>query len=518
MKRTMALFLAVLMIAGLLSGFTGAAAADDPKAEIISSKDTAIIVTKGDPGRLRGDTLNSLAYLTFNRLVYDYLFTRNSKGEYEPCICTDYELDEDSLGVTLHLREGVKFHDGNTMTAEDVLASLQFGMKDTSSGSQLAFIDFENSAPVDDNTLYLKFKEINGVWQASFLAIGIVEKSAYEAAGSPEEFYLDPMTTSAYVLEDWVSDDHLSFKAFPEHWYGAPKIENIIVRIIPESSVQLMELQTGGVDLLFNLSLEDYEMATSMDNVTGFDKQPSIVTMFLGCNLNNPTLNNTKLRKAIALAIDWHAICDGAFSGAADTCYGPLGVNALGFDENLLTSYPYSAQDKEQAKALLAESGYDGSTLRILVDDTPARQLMAEQLYNMLTDVGLNVVIDKKDQSTTDDIEAHTNDYELYIRGAYNNSGDVVTFFRTSVGYGAIHADADPEFGAVYTKYLQDIGAEVDMQKRIALYKEFQNAFVEDMMYWIPGVQVKIYAAYNSALQGVEVPGEFWIWNNAYFE
>lgn len=106
-----------------------------PDAEPVSSQDTLVIVTNGDPGRLRSDTINNLANMTYNRLIYDYLFTRNSKGEYVPCLCEEYQLDADNLGVTLKLREGVKFHDGNIMTADDVLASLVYGKQDTSSGS-----------------------------------------------------------------------------------------------------------------------------------------------------------------------------------------------------------------------------------------------------------------------------------------------------------------------------------------------------------------------------------------------
>jgi peptide/nickel transport system substrate-binding protein len=258
--------------------------------------------------------------MTYNRLIYDYLFTRNSKGEYEPCICEEYQLDDDNLGVTMKLREGVKFHDGNTMTAQDVLASLLYGKQDTSSGSQLEFIDFDNCKIIDDNTLYLKFNRINGVWQSAFLAIGIIEKSAYEAAASPDEFYLDPMTTAAYVLDEWISGDRMVFKAFPDHWYGAPKIETIVVRIITESSVALMELQTGGVDVLFNLSLENYNSACNLEGVVGYDKQPSIVSVFLGCNLKNEALSKLAVRQAIACAIDWEAICAGAFDGAAEPC------------------------------------------------------------------------------------------------------------------------------------------------------------------------------------------------------
>lgn len=501
---------------GSSQGSTGSQG--DASAEVVSSRDTLVIATSVEISRLRSDSFNTLATMTYNRLVYDYLFTRNSSGNFDPCICTGYTLDADNMGVTLNLREGVKFHDGNVMTAEDVLYSLIYGKQDTSSGSQLEFIDFDNSKVMDDNTLYLKFNKVNGVWQSAFLAIGIIEKSAYEAAASADEFYLDPMTTSAYVLENWVSGDSLTFKAFKDHWYGAPKIETIIVRIISESSVALMELETGGVDLLFNLSLENYEAACAMEGVTGYDKQPPIVNVFLGCNLSNEALSNLKVRQAIAYATDWDAICTGSFDGAAEPCVSPLGKNALGFDSKWETDYPY-AYNPEKAKELLAEAGYgDGLSLRVLVDETPSRQLMAEQLYNMLAEVGITLEIQKYDQATTNDIVANSNDYDLYIRGAYNNSGDIVTFLATSMGFTAINVEADTVDGPRYTDYLNRISAEMDTDARIALYKEFQEDFINNMMYWMPGVQLTIYAAYDSALMGIETPGEYWVWNNAYFE
>ena len=533
MKKSLAALLCLVLTAALLSGCTSnskpaaqtpagvtpaADASSAAEAEPMSSRDTLVIVTNGDPGRLRSDTINNLANMTYNRLIYDYLFTRNSQGQYEPCLCESYQLDNDNLGVTMKLRENVKFHSGNIMTAEDVLASLMYGKQDTSSGSQLEFIDFENSKAVDANTLYLKFNQLNGVWQSAFLAIGIIEKSAYEAAASPDEFYLDPMTTSAYVLENWVSGDSLTFKAFPDHWYGAPKIETIVVRIISESSVALMELQTGGVDVLFNLSLENYNSACAIDGVVGYDKQPSTVSVFLGCNLKNEALSKLQVRQAIACAIDWDAICSGAFDGAAESCSNPLGKNALGYDARWETDYPYS-YNPEKAKELLAEAGYgNGLSLRVLVDDTPSRQLMAEQLYNMFANIGITLEIQKHDLATTNDIVSNSGDYDLYIRGAYNNSGDIVTFLATSMGFTAINVEADTVDGPIYTDYLNKISKEMDTDARVELYKEFQETFIEDMMYWVPGVQMTIYAAFDSDLADIEMPGEYWIWNNAYFK
>ena len=186
-KKLTAMLLAAAMAVSMLAGCgsqnntaqSGSSGEAQTAESSGSGKDTVVIVTSGDPGRLRSDTLNSLKEIPFNRMAYDYLFTRNRSGEYEACICKEYKLDDDNLGVTMNLRDDVKFHDGNVMTADDVLASLEYGMKDTASGSQLDFIDFDNSKVVDDNTLYLKFNRINGVWQSAFLAIGIIERSAY---------------------------------------------------------------------------------------------------------------------------------------------------------------------------------------------------------------------------------------------------------------------------------------------------------------------------------------------------
>ena len=536
MKRLLALLLALCMLFALAACGGGGETTspddtnqnpDDPPGDTPDDSDTAPVDNVVRMGRDMASVgnLNSLL-TTYNSIfevsdcVFDQLIRKNPYTlELEPNLIVDFpEISNDGTLFTFELKQGVKFHDGNVMTADDVLASLVYGKQDTSSGSQLDFIDFDNSKVVDANTLYLKFNRLNGVWQSAFLAIGIIEKSAYEAAASADEFYLDPMTTSAYVLDSWVSGDNLTFKAFPDHWYGAPKIETIVVRIISESSVALMELQTGGVDVLFNLSLENYNSACGIEGVVGYDKQPSTVSVFLGCNLKNEALSKLEVRQAIACAIDWDAICSGAFDNAAVSCCSPLGENAFGYDAKWETEYPYT-YNPEKAKELLAQAGYaNGLSLRVLVDETPSRQLMAEQLYNMFAEVGITLEIQKYDLATTNDIVANSDDYDLYIRGAYNNSGDIVTFLATSMGFTAINVEADTVKGPEYTDYLDRISKEMDTAARAQLYKDFQQAFIDDMMYWIPGVQMTIYAAFDSNLADVEMPGEYWVWNNAYFK
>ncbi len=130
---------------------------------------------------------------------------------------------------------------------------------------------------------------------------------------------------------------------------------------------------------------------------------------------------------------------------------------------------------------------------------------MAEQLYNMFAEVGITLDIQKYDLATTNDIVSNSDDYDLYIRGAYNNSGDIVTFLSTSMGFTAINVEADTVDGPIYTDYLDRISKEMDTDARVALYKEFQETFIDDMMYWVPGVQMTIYAAFDQRLADVEI-------------
>lgn len=544
MKKFLAMMICALMVVSALAGCAPQAAKTEaPKTEAAaapatdaaapaadaaaapeaagrtSSEDRMVMAITTEPGRLRSDTISTLAAAPYNSIIYDYLFNRDAAGEYEYSICESYELDADNMGVTMHLRPGVKFHNGNPMDAEDVLYSLIYGGQDTTYGSQMEYLDYDNSKIIDDNTLYLKFAQINSFWQNPLVNIGIIEKEAYEAS-TPDAFYLDPMTTACYVLENWVSGDSLTFKAFDQYWKGKPAIETVVLRVIPESSVGLMELQTGGIDVLFNMSTENYNSACTFEGVRGYDGQPSPVSVALGFNLKNEALNKLEVRQALACAIDLQAICDGAFDGAADPCYSPLGQNAFGYDARWETEYPYT-YNPEKAKEMLAAAGYKPGdlTFRVICDETPARNLMAEQLYNMFGDVGVNLVIEKYDYATATDIVSNQEDaYDMYIRGFANNNGELYFMCANSVGTNSTNRKYEPINGPRYDEIWKQAELEMDPKGRAELYKTFQQEFIENMMYWIPGVQTKLYTAFDSRLTGIDTNRYFWIVDGAYFE
>lgn len=541
MKKFLALVLCLAMVATMFAGC--AAKEEAPKAEApaaageaaatteatapeaaeatgpVSSEDRMVVAITSEPGRLRSDTISTLAGVPYNSMIYDYLFNRDASGTYEPSICESFELDADNLGVTLNLRKGVKFHNGNDMDAEDVLYSLIYGGQDTTYGSQMAFIDYENSKIVDANTLYLKFSAINSFWQNPLVNIGIIEKEAYEAS-TPDQFYLDPMTTACYVLTDWVSGDSLTFEAFDQYWGGEPPIETVVLRVIPEASVGLMELQTGGIDVLFNMSTENYNSACTFEGVRGFDGQPSPTSVILGFNLKDEALNKLEVRQALAHAIDLQAICDGAFDGAATPCYSPLGKNAFGYDARWETEYPYD-YNPEKAKELLAAAGYQPGdlTFNVICDETPARNLMAEQLYNMFGEIGVNLVIEKYDYATATDLVSNQDDaYDMYIRGAANNNGELYFMMANSVGTNSTNREFEPVWGPRYDEIWDLAELEVDPAGRAELYKTFQEEFLTQGMYWIPGVQTTLYTAFDERITGIDTNRYFWIVEDAYFE
>ncbi len=517
-KKWLAWILSMAMAVALLAG-CGSSSDESSGGEggSASSKDTLVLAISSDPGRLRMDTLSTLSGNSYIRLFYDVLFRMNNEGEYDPYLCESWEVDEDNMGVTLHLQEGVKFHNGNAMTAEDVLGSIEIAQTEYSTGAQLQFIDVANSEIVNDNTLHLVFSEQNGLWMSALNYVGIVEKESFDAATSSEEFWLNPMTTSAYVLEDWVSGDSFTLTAFEDYYAGAPKIENVVLRVISESSVALMELQAGGIDFYYDMSLEDYETACSSEGITGIDTIPCPTSVFIGFNCHNEALSKLEVRQAIAHAIDLDAIVEGSFDGAAIAAHSPLSFAALGYDSYWEDNYPYN-YDPELARQMLADAGYSsGLTFTMIVDETPVRNLMAEQLYNMLGEVGITLDIQKYDYATSTDIVSNTENYDMYIRGGAVNSGDTILGFTTSVGFRRVNAENDPSYEE-FVRLTDSIKNIMDTDERAEAYKEFQKAFIEDMLYWIPGVQMELYSACQSNLVGWEVYGSTLFWNNAYFE
>ncbi|MCD8123864.1 MAG: ABC transporter substrate-binding protein [Lachnospiraceae bacterium] len=478
-----------------------------------TSKDTLVIAVSADPQNFKSVTQS---YLSFWSCLREEMMTVDYEG-FQNQLVEDYVLDDDYLGVTVTLKEGICFSDGTEMTSEDCVYSMQYWYENDLS-SQLAHVDLEGMEVIDDYNFYVPFAYVCGSWQNA-LYVPVFSKNAYETMGEAE-FWKAPVTTGAYYVSEYNTGDSFTLTRNENYWRGIPIIETIQCRIITETSVQLMELQTGGVDLVYDLTTDDL-VSVDLESGTYTDgTSAGTVTTYIGMNATNDALKDLKVRQALAYATDRDSLLAGAYGGSAYYMWGIMGSTAIGYlDAYEEENYPYN-YDPEKAMELLAEAGYgDGLELRILTDGTAVRVAMAEQLQNMYAEVGITLTIDEADFATASDILMNQpSEYDLYIRGAGLAQGDCISYIDNETGISGLCHFEEADAYERYVEVLDKLNAAVETDERIAAYQELQTACMEEFMFWIPLFTPQVHTVYTSDLKGIGVhDGRLQLFT-AYFE
>lgn len=539
MKRRMSLILAAAMAASLaMTGCGGSGGTGDTQAT--GGENGA--VTAPAAGESKGDTVDTTGYLVaalnadiqtadvqktskdyqtpmniFDRLV-DINVAEDGTTSIVPSLAESWDISEDGLEYTFHLRQGVKFHNGNDFTAEDVAYTFH-RLLTVEGGINTEFIDqvkganellegaadtLEGLEVVDDYTVKITLKEPYAAFLAciSSPGVSIYDSEATEAAG--DQFGLDPAVTvgtGPFRFTSWTLNDQIVMTRYDDYWKGASALPGVVVKIIPDTETQTMMFENGELDVIdldFVADAMDRFEATYPDQIVEGNR---VGITYLTMNQNIEPFNNVQVRKAVQMAIDKQAILDALYGGRGQVEYGIFPHGLIGFnpDQEVI---PY---DPEAAKALLAEAGYaDGFTMELAADSSASdtTTMALEIIKEQLGEVGINAEIKNYDEATWLDTRkagelgsflatwtADFNDPDNFIYTFFGNEEktrirslnypDAAVMERVSAARGIVNDDErTAEYHALEEKIIHEDAAWAPMYSRkhlFAVSKRVQN-------------------------------------------
>ncbi len=289
--------------------------------------------------------------------LYDSLLTYDQQGNVIGNIAEQYNLSDDGLTWTFNIRKGVTFHNGDPLTAADVVFSIQhFGSKEsTNPWSPYILKNNESITASDDYTVVYKAQKPEWTLKVPFATTMILPKAYYEKVGQ-DAFRAAPVGTGPFKFNKWVPKTSMDFDANTAYWGPKPQWAHITETLVPEEATRVAQLMRGDVDIIGNLS---FDRAIQLKN-GGFRLQevglPTLANIaFPGTFMSQGPTSDIRVRQAMSYAINRQEICDTFYKGLGK----PGGWwfwsdQTWGFD----SSWQPDAYDPTKAKQLLQDAGY----------------------------------------------------------------------------------------------------------------------------------------------------------------
>ena len=448
-------------------------------------------------------------------MLYETLVNITADG-YEGCLAESWDISEDGKTYTFHIRDGVKFSDGEVCDANAIKANFDaiIENKDRHTWLEMMNLLVGVSAP-DDKTFVIELSE---PYYPLLTELGVTRPFAMISPkamkdGSTKDGVNAYIGTGPYVLTDFVTDEYAVFEANENYWGEQPKIKKITVKVIPDNQTRILALEKGEIDMIFGKNMID---ADAINQYTGNDKftvslSDPTSTRQIVLNTTKEILADKEVRQALQHATNKQAISDGIFYGLeqpADTLF----AKTVPYCDIDLEPYAY---DVEQAQSMLDEAGWvvgadkirekDGQKLNIDLlynSDSVTEKAIAEYLQSEYQKIGISLNIHgEEEQSYRDNMKAGNFDMVFNICwGTPYDPQSSLAAMRAPV-YGDYAAQLGLEDKAEIDQAITDILVSTDEQKRQDLYTFVLTRLHEDAVY-IPLTYECNKAIYRSDLKG----------------
>ena len=310
------------------------------------------------------------------------------EGRFVPFLAETVDADgEPSWLVTL--REDWVRHNGDAVTAEDIVHSIERARSDPDSVSQASVHYIDSVEVVDERTARINTKEPIATLPNYLATIQITSKAMHEQHGARDADRLHPYGAGPYRLVDLQADSHMVLERVDNHpLVGADNPRRMIFRVMIEPEQRVTALANGEIQLAQSIPPQLRDRVDGLPNASA-KTVVSAEMMFLAMQPTAKPFDDARIRKAICHAINRDAIVTALLGDSATKLNGPVADGQLGYRENAQEMQPY---DPDQARDLLAEAGYDGAplVLQTPVGRYTSDRQISEAIVSMLQDAGVN--------------------------------------------------------------------------------------------------------------------------------
>lgn len=436
-----------------------------------------------------------------NLLLFAGLTAHNEKNEVIPGLAESYEWDGDSNTYSFKLREGLTFHDGEPLTASDVKFTLDVILdEDNASEIYSNYEDITNINVVDDLNIEITLDEPNAAF-LEYMTIGILPEHKFAGTDIAEDdFNTNPIGAGPFKLSEWDMGQSIVMDKFDDYYAGAPKLENVVFKIVEDDDQRALQLKSGDLDFAQITPKSSCEFKGDEDFKINVMKTADYRAIMYNFG-NDFWKDNKELIRAFSYAIDREAIIDSVLHGYGQVAYSPLQEGDYYNKE--INRYTYNP---DMAKKLIEGEGWkmgdngfyekDGKELGFVINNGQGDQVridMSNIAAQNLQDIGVNATVEVQ-------AEVDWENQDSYLIGWGS------PFDPDDHTYKIFGTDQGANYSGYSNKKVDELLTEgrqhVDSDERLPYYQDFQEELAKDPAYTFIAYIDAIYAG-KSNITGI---------------
>jgi peptide/nickel transport system substrate-binding protein len=379
------------------SNSTGAGASSATSKPAVNNNTLVIADGLGDPQSFDPISTFTIAWGEIANNIFDGLVYRGPDLKIQPGLATSWKYtDPKTLEFTL--RQGVKFQDGEPFNAQAVKYTFDRLLADQKSPQLSNYTSIQSVQVVDSTHVIFHLKSVDPVLITKLAGYGgMIVPPQYIQKHGETYFATHPIGTGAYQVVSYKPGSSVTLKANPSYWRGAPKIQNVDIKFVPDANTRMSMMQAGSVDIVEAVPPAQASLVKNDANFI-LDAVGSPTVSEIRFDVTKKYLNNQDVRQAINYAIDKNAIIQKILNGYGKPISTFQGAQSFGNDPSL-QPYPY---DPQKAQQLLQKAGVPkGTTLTLDYDGSDSTFAeVAQAVQEELQQVGINLKLQPEDTNT----------------------------------------------------------------------------------------------------------------------